>query len=115
MARSTKEECARLGALTEQEVFVLSRYAYGFALGRIDRELEERADNTGVSAEQTMVALCDRLGITDVRISERFRKAAKLYIDAKEIEREAGLADTTPGAYGYFKATEPVHASVEST
>ena len=114
MARYTKEECARLSALREVEVFVLSRYAYGFALGRIDRELTDRGDPVGVSAEQTMVALCDTLGIADVRISERFRQAAKLYIDAKEIEREEGVAETTPGAYGYFKASGPATASAES-
>jgi hypothetical protein len=111
MARSSEAECARLGLLSEIEVFVLSRYSYGFALARIDQEIAARSDGPGVSAEQTMIALCDVLGITDVRVPERFRKAGKLYIDAKEIEREQGLQITTPGAYGYFGTSDAVPAT----
>ena len=94
MARSTDEECARLGALNDIEAFVLFHVAYGYDFEYIDRDLSERPDGIGRTVLGTLASICEKLQISGItRECDRIRKAGKILIDAKEIERERTYAE----------------------
>lgn len=89
MARSTDEECARLGALSDIEAFVLFHVAYGYDFEQIDLDLSERPDGQGHTVRGTLPLICEKLQIMGItREADRIRKAGKILIDHKENERE---------------------------
>lgn len=103
MARSSPEECARLSTLNDFEEFILFRLAYGYAPAWIDRELAARPELRDVTVDVTVAVICDKLLISgDIRGSERLRRAGKIYMDAKEIERERDYRER-PEVYGAYE------------
>ncbi len=102
MARSTPQECARLGSLTEYEDRVLSLLAYGYTRERMQVQLALRSDSNGLTIARTIAIICDKLVISrDVAESERLRRARKIYVDAQEISREREY-EAYPEVHGVY-------------
>ncbi len=89
MAMSSSEERARLKTLSDPEEFVLSQIAYGYTPVWIDRELKQRSDASGLTVEEMVSTICDKMQIPGIeRVWERVRRAGKIYLDAEELERD---------------------------